>query len=302
MSDPILVFDVSYLAHRAFYAMGDLAHGSEGTAVIFGLLRDVISLQDKFQTGRCVFAFDHPAPKHRQTVLPTYKSSRIARYEKEDNAAKQARKEFRGQLRKLYFQYLPAAGFKNVFAAPGFEADDIIAEVTRTISSRGEAVIISSDEDLWQCCSVRPFVSCFNPQKGKLITYGGFLEKWGFPPKKWAEVKAIAGCSTDDVPGVAGVGEVTAAKYLRGELGAHTKAYGNIKSYPWKDNLDLVQLPYKGTPEFELQEDEVTEEKWQALADSLGMHSIKSSVPRGAVRKSRGRKRNGKGKGFGLSG
>ena len=301
MKDPLLVIDVSYMAHRAFHAIGELAYGSEGTGAIFGLLRDVLTLQDKFQTGRCVFAFDHPARKHRQLDLPAYKSSRLRRYAEESEEEQQARKDFRGQLKKLYRRYLPAAGFRNVFAAAGFEADDIIARVTGTLPPGDEAIIVSSDEDLWQCCSVRPLVSCWNPYKNHLTTHAGFMERWGFGPERWAEVKAIAGCKTDDVPGVVGVGEATAAKYIRDELGEDTKAFQKIESYPWRANLRIVKLPYRGTPSFKIEPDEVTESKWQDLADALGMKSIRAMVPRTASRKSKGRVRHGKGFGFGSS-
>lgn len=302
MKDPLLIIDVSYMAHRAFHTMGDLNHGSEGTGAIFGVLRDVLILQDRFSTGRCVFAFDHPAPKHREHDCPGYKSSRRKRYAEESDEEQRARQDFRGQLKKLYRQYLPAAGFGNVFAAAGFEADDIIAQVAADIPKGEEAIIVSSDQDLWQCMSRWPLVSCWNPQSSKLLTFQGFLDKWGFEPSRWAEVKAIAGCSTDDVPGVAGVGEITAAKYLRDELGEHTKAFENICRSDWRANLRVVALPYEGTPKFELRADEVTEKKWQGVADALGLKSLRGNVPRGATREKKGRKPHGrKGKGFGFN-
>ena len=313
MKDPTLLLDVSYLAHRAFHTMGDLAYGSEGTGAIFGIFKDIQVLQQRFGTGRLVFAFDHPAPKHREHHCPGYKSTRRQRYAEESEDEQRARRDFRGQLRKLYRQYLPAAGFANVFAAAGFEADDIIARVARNIPAGEEAIIVSSDEDLWQCLSrmgtpdergmfKRPQISCWNPQKAKLYTATGFEEQWGFPPALWARVKAIAGCKTDDVPGVPGVGEVTAAKYVRGELGTHTKAYAKIQAFDWRANKRIVKLPYEGTPNFDLRDDEVTEEKWQAVADALGMASLRGHVPT-TTGKTRGRKPNErqKAKGFGLN-
>lgn len=298
MKDPLLLIDVSYMAYRAFHAMGALAHGGEGVAVAFGVLRDVVGLQNQFQTGRCVFAFDHPAPKHRAAILPTYKASRRARYLEESAEEKEARADFRRQLAALYKTHLPAAGFANVFAAAGYEADDIIAKVVQRLPPGEEAIIVSSDADLWQL--LRPGVVVWNPQKAKLLTATGFALKWGIEPDRWADVKAIAGCSGDDVPGVPGVGEATAAKYLRGELGAHTKAHAAIEDRfaMWQENLKLVRLPYYGTPDFEIRPDGVTEETWCGVADALGAKSLRVAVPRTATKKSKGRKRNGKGFGF----
>jgi len=290
MSEPLLLLDTPYLCHRAFHAMGDLSFGSEGTAAIFGVLRDIVLLQEEFKPGRCVFAFDRGRP-HRLKLPPTYKSTRRKRYAEESEEEQAARKDFRRQIQKLCTQYLPAAGFQNAISARGFEADDLIAAVAAALSPNEEAIIVSSDKDLWQC--IRPNIWCWNPQKRQAYTIAMFRAEWGIEPEQWAEVKAYAGCATDDVPGVEGVGEKTAAKYIRGDLGEKTKAHAKLAraeiQCAW--NMRIVQLPYPNTPTFELQSDEVTEETWQALADELGMHSLRSTVPRTVTRKSRGRKR-----------
>jgi len=286
----LLLIDTNYLCYRAFYAMGELAHEGAGTGAIFGVLRDIVALQDNFQTTRCVFAFD-TGRSNRAKLLPTYKATRRKKREEENEEEKQARENFGRQVGALRKDYLPAVGFKNVFAARGFEADDIIASITTRLPGNVEAVVVGSDKDFYQL--LRPNVYCWNPQKQRAYTAKHFRAEWGMEPDEWADVKAYAGCSTDDVPGVPGVGEKTAAKYLCGALGAHTKAYKKLEAarVQYAFNMRLVQLPYPGTPEFVLQEDEVTEEKWVALADRLGMRSLRDNAPRGAARKSKGRKR-----------
>jgi len=300
MTNPLLIIDANYLCHRAYHALGDLTYGGAGTGAVLGVLRDIVGLQDMFATDRCVFAFDYGAELRRHQILPTYKSTRRARYDAEDDAAKEARKDFHRQVRYLRSQYLPAAGFRNVFATEGFEADDIIASVAARVAGGDEAVIVGSDHDLWQC--LRPNVWVWNPQKRSGYSYAQFVAEWGIEPDRWPHVKALAGCATDDVPGVPGVGERTAAKWLRGELGGHTKAAAKLRAAGevLERNLPVVTLPYPGTPRFEIRRDEVTQEKWQALAESLGLRSIMGKAPRSAGRKSRGRKRNGKG--FGING
>lgn len=297
---PILLIDTNYLCHRAYHAMGDLTHGGRGTGAIYGVLRDIVSLQDYFATGRCVFALDYGGRGHRHNILPSYKSSRRARHAEESEEDREARKDFRRQISCLRTQYLPEAGFRNVYAVEGYEADDIIASIAADVPDHDEAVIIASDQDLWQC--LRPNVWCWNPHKRRGYSIEKFREEWGIEPEQWPDVKALAGCSTDDVPGVPGVGEITAAKWLRGALGAHTAAATKIAAATevYQRNLELVQLPFPGTPKFKLRKDKVTEEKWQALADSLGMRSIRSAVPRTATRKSKGRKRRERIGGFNL--
>mgnify|MGYP001569000234 CR=1 FL=1 len=299
INEPLLLIDANYMAHRSWHAMKDLTFNDRGTGAIFGVLRDVVSLQDTFKTTRCVFAFDLGRSR-RAGILPTYKTSRYAHHAEESDEEKAARSDFREQIRHLRERHLPDAGFRNVFAAEGFEADDIIAQFAATLPREDEAVIISSDQDLWQC--LRPNVWVWNLHTQKAYTLKHFRIQWGLEPRRWAEVKAYAGCLTDDIPGIPGIGEITAAKYLRGgELGEHTKAYASLRmgAAIYEKNWPLVSLPFDGTPSFEIQQDEVTEEKWCALADSLGMPSIRDTIPRVATdRKSKGRKRNERGFGF----
>jgi len=293
VNEPLLLIDTPYLCHRSWHVMKNLSFGDRGTGAIFGVLRDIVSLQDTFKTTRCVFAFDLGRSR-RAGILPTYKTSRYAHHAEESDEEKAARSDFQEQIKHLRERHLPDAGFRNVFAAEGFEADDIIAQFSAALPREDEAIIISSDQDLWQC--LRPNVWIWNLHTQKTYTLKHFRIQWGLEPKQWAYVKAYAGCGTDDIPGISGIGEVTAAKYLRGDLGCETKAYAKLStsSELWKRNIGLVRLPFVGTPKFAIQPDEVTEEKWCALADSLGMPSIRDTVPRVATdKKSKGRKRNG---------
>lgn len=298
MAEPLLICDGTYLCHRAFHAVGNLRHEEQGTGAIFGFLRDIVLLQEEFKTTRCVFAFDYGGPTHRHRLSPHYKRSRRERHAEGPEEEQAARQNLVRQMRALRRRYLPAAGFRNVFEAKGFEGDDIVASVAARVPRNEEAVIIGSDKDLWQC--IRRNIFCWNPQRRRATTYEVFVEKWGLGPCRWAEVKALAGDPTDDVYGIKGVGELTAARYLRGVLGPHTKAYQKIREQAASmlvANIPLVRLPYPGTPTFEVVEDAVTEGRWQALADELGMSSIRNTVPRAAPRASKGRKR---GEGFGF--
>lgn len=288
---PVLLIDGNYMCHRAWHAIGALGYGEQGTGAIFGVLRDITILQDEFRTTRTVFAFDGPAGR-RYKLLDSYKSGRRKRHEEETEEEKAARADFRVQIARLCDTHLPAAGFRNVWTAPGFEADDIIAAKALSAPLRQEVVIIGSDQDLWQC--LRPNVWQYNPNTKKGYTYDAFVAEWGLQPHQWAQVKALAGCKSDDIPGVPGVGEKTAAKYLRGELGAHTKAHAKIEDFPVQDldrNLKLTTLPFPGTPCPKLQKDEVTPEKWGAMTDGLGMDSLKNQAPRVAGSQKKGRKR-----------
>lgn len=302
MSGPLLLLDATYLCHRAYHAVGDMMHNDRGTGAVFGVLRDIVQLQEFFRTTRTVFAFDPGGHGHRHKILPTYKATRHKRHAEESDKDKAGRADFQRQIRHLRDRHLPAAGFRNVFTAPGFEADDIIAQIAAGVPEDDEAIIVGSDQDLWQC--IRPNVTCWNPQTRKGYGEQSFRAQWGIQPHRWADVKALAGCSSDDVPGLPGVGEKTAARWLCGTLGAHTQAYKKLAGAKalHHRNIKLTRLPFLGTPEFEIQPDEVTETKWAALADELGMRTLRDTAPRAVGRKSKGRKRATKETGFGLAG
>ena len=296
--NPILLLDTTYLCHRAYHAVGDLAFGDKGTGAVFGVLRDIVTLQEEFQTDRCVFAFDAGVGL-RYALLPTYKHSRAARHAVDTVEERAARKDFALQVLALRHKHLTEIGFRNVVACQGYEADDIIASIAAAVPGDEEAIIIGSDKDLWQC--LRPNVSCWDPQRRKATTAVSFLQQWGLEPARWADVKALAGCSTDDVPGVRGVGELTAARYLRGELGSHLKTAQRIRAarHLYQRNIQIVRLPFAGTPTPELVPDEVTVERWEAVVNGLGMRSLRHTPPRAAEKRSRGRKRD-RGSSFGL--
>lgn len=295
MNGPTLLLDANYLAHRAWHALGDLRHGTGGTAAIFGTLRDAVLLSHEFKAQRLVWCFDYGGKSHRAAQLPGYKAGRAARHAQATAEEKAQREDFQRQLRQLRRQVLRGVGFRNVFAKRGYEADDIIAAAAAATPPGEEAYIIASDQDLWQC--LRPNVHCYNPQTKQLQTADTFRAKYGIDPIQWADVKAFAGCSTDDVPGLPGIGPATAAKWVRGVLGSHTKAYATISNglATYNQNIGIVRLPYPGCPTPRLRPDVVREEWWVEVLGVMGIKSLAGSLPYGAQRKSRGRKRGRRG-------
>jgi DNA polymerase I len=279
MADAWLIFDCDFLCHRAFHAMGSLSHAGEMTGVIYGFLRDLVHLREVHYTDRVVFAFDHGVSKRKQ-LLSTYKGNRLPRTEEEESL----RGELRRQINLLKRRYLPDLGFRNVFYEDGYEADDVIASVCRNSLPKGDvAIVVSADKDLYQLLE-KDRVIVWDVIKKRPYTEEKFRKEYGVAPAVWKQVKAIAGCNSDCVPGVRGVGDKTAAKFLAGNLPASRKTAQAISEFVlgggFKRNLPLVRLPFKGCPTFELREDEYSEKNWNALADRLGMVSLKKSSRR----------------------
>lgn len=271
-----LILDVSCLAWRAFYSIGDLSHEGVSTGVVYAILRDIEDLQARFGTSRVAFCFDRGRPK-RCLVYPNYKQKRKDRRE-QDPVLMKARETIRKQLIALHDDYLPAIGFRNVFSQVGYEADDLIAVVAdAVIADDGRAIVVSSDHDLWQLIGYR--IRIWNPAKPDLITQKKFGQRHGISPSMWPLVKAIAGCSTDGVEGIKGVGEKTAIRYVTGSL-PPGKAFEEItKGHRIIDrNLKLVRLPYAGVKPVQLRPDEVTRARFVALSKRLGINAARLSI------------------------
>ena len=275
-----LVLDCNYLCHRAKHTTGGLSYENKPTGVIYGFLKTVLSFQEMFDTPYIVFCWDSRKNK-RMDIYPAYKRQRKNKYKDLTDKEIQFEKEFRYQMKKLRRNYLHRIGFKNIFVQLGYESDDIIASICINLPMMDEAIIISSDKDLYQL--IRSNVSFYNPQKNKIITLQGFKKIYGIIPEQWIAVKCIAGCNTDEVAGIKGVGEKTVIKYLIGELKETTLAFQKIEKQKAKfirRNYPLVCLPFKGTMNPILQKDIITTTGWNAVTEELGMRSIRNKIPK----------------------
>ncbi len=277
MNRKYLLLDGNYLCHRAKYTTGDLSYGGDATGVVYGFLKSLSGFQDLFNTSDFIFCWDSNTSE-RKKIYPPYKANRVKEYTDEEEEFDQA---FRRQMKKLRTTYLPMIGFKNVFIQRGYESDDIMASIALHTSNEDEVVIISSDKDMYQCLTHNVFF--YNPQTNKILTLQGFKKQYGIRPYEWKIVKSIAGCATDYVKGVKGVGEKTAIKYLKGDLKEDSKKYKDIVSKEgvaiYERNCKLVVLPMEGTKEFKLQKDVLSEDGWKCVVEMLGMGSIRDRFP-----------------------
>jgi DNA polymerase I len=242
-----LLIDSPYLVYRAQYAMKEEEQGA-----VYGFIQTVLSLRQRFDTDHFAFCFDS-SKLRRKTILPTYKQRKVVSEEHEENHRRA--KECMKLLRTVVLKEL---GFKNIFRQTGYEADDIIASIVKKTLKPDEAVIVSSDSDLYQL--LRPGVVTYNPTKELITNEESFCNEWyGLTPSQWSLVKAIAGCRSDNIEGVKGVGEKTAAKFLTGNLPEHIKSYDlvfNADNNEIMKRLSLIRLPFKGVHCFPLRSDE----------------------------------------------
>lgn len=240
---PILIFDSHAIAHSVKFKLIHLAYEEQSVGVLLGFLRKIQSLAKIFETNKIVFTWDSRR-RARSKIYPEYKLSRTTNKSAEMIAID---KLLYPQINDLRFSIIPELGFNNSFFQSGLEADDLIAVIT-SIPTDEDKVIISSDHDLYQLLNNKTHMFSIM-KKAKLYSIEDFKNDWDIEPTQWAEVKQIAGCGTDNVAGISGVGEKTAVKYLKGNLKPTTKAYKNIEN--GKEiiarNEILVKLPFPTT-------------------------------------------------------
>lgn len=266
MKRPWILVDANNLAFRSFYAMRDLSVDGVGTAVAYGIFREVLKIKQDLNAKGVAFCFDVGESK-RKLILPEYKSSR----KDVSKSQKKLIQECRKQIDVLRTKHLPNIGFKNVFWQEGHEADDIIASIVG-YNEGSRFVILSSDSDLYQLLANKR-VSIYNLNSKIIITKKYFERDKGIDPSLWCEVKALAGCKTDDVPGIEGIGEKTAIQFLCGNLTKGKKFEAIVDNNDmWRCNLPIVTLPYPKTKPFKLKRD--SDLNWSKTLKKLRINSL----------------------------
>lgn len=280
MSQRWLILDVSFLCWRVFHtSLKKLSHKEVPTGVMFGFVRDFISFQDTHSTTNVAFCFDSRNLK-RKELLPSYKGTREEKRKQETEEERKSRQGLMDQMHRIRLSFLPELGFSNLFWEDGYEADDLIASLCLNKKEDDEYIIISSDKDLLQLLT--PSVSIWEPKAQLFTTDETFEGAWGIQPRLWPLVKAIAGCGTDDIKGVEGVGEKKAIQFLNRTMNKKTPTYAKIKAAKGlaKSNMPLVKLPFQGTPVFELKKDVINPTIWENVLKQYGMRSLRNSPPK----------------------
>lgn len=296
MPPPVVVVDANNEAWRSFFSTGSLSHNGNTTGVVFGFMRTVQTLEARWPLCRLVFAFDH-GKNLREIKYPWYKATRRAKRkeEKKDPAKRKMFEAMDDQVQALKTSLLRRAGYRNVFYADGYEADDVIARVVDAVHARNAAnghgshearkvVVVSGDEDFYQL--LHPDVSVYQPKNDLEITEYTFRKKYLKAPKDWVKVKAIAGCKSDDIPGIEGVGEGTAVKFLRDCMLVSDRQrdliYDWMTTREYARNLKLISLPLAGCPDFEVKRDKPNPGLWNRVVGEIGATSLmKATTPWG---------------------
>jgi DNA polymerase I len=208
-TDHFYLIDGSGYIFRAYYALPPLTRKSDGLPVgavsgfcsmLFKLLEDSKSNENLQKPTHFAVIFDSARKTFRNEIYKDYKANRS---EAPDDLAPQFE-----YIRKSVVAFnLPSVDL------PNYEADDLLATYAEQILAKGAKVtIVSSDKDLMQL--YKKNVRLFDPMKNKFITSEDIVAKFGVGPEKVIDVQSLAGDSSDNVPGVPGIGVKTAAELI----------------------------------------------------------------------------------------
>ncbi|MEL6744168.1 MAG: 5'-3' exonuclease H3TH domain-containing protein, partial [Pseudomonadota bacterium] len=241
--DHLFLVDGSAYIFRAYHALPPLTRKSDGLPIgavsgfcnmLWKLLQEARDTSVGVVPTHFAVIFDHSSTTFRNEIYPEYKANRDAPPE------------------DLRPQFAVIREATRAFDVPciekeGYEADDLIATYARlAVEAGGEVTIISSDKDLMQL--VGPQVTMYDTMKDRRVGVDEVVEKFGVQPDKMIDLQALAGDSTDNIPGVPGIGPKTAAQLLEefGTLETLLERAGEIKQNKRRENLiefaDLARI------------------------------------------------------------
>ncbi len=236
MSEKILLIDGHSILNRAFYGLPDLTN-SEGkhTGAVYGFLNILFRILEEEKPDYLTVAFDLHAPTFRHKIYDAYKGTRKGMPE-----------ELLEQV-PLIKEMLAAMGVKMV-SMEGYEADDILGTIARRSEERGmDVTILSGDRDLLQLATEKVMIRLPRTSKGKTVVEdyhaAQVLEKYQITPPQIIELKALMGDSSDNIPGIPGVGEKTATKMIV-EFGSIENAYAHLEEVKPNKAKESLRMHY----------------------------------------------------------
>ncbi len=234
----LYLIDGSGYIFRAYHALPPM-NRPDGTPInaVFGFCRMLTQLLDDPEVDHVAVILDAGRTTFRSEIYPAYKAQRP---EPPEDLIPQF---------PLIREAATAFGMPSI-ELPGFEADDLIATYARlAVEAGATCTIVSSDKDLMQL--VRPGVDMMDPMKMRKVGPAEVMEKFGVTPDKVVDVQALAGDSTDNVPGAPGIGIKTAALLINefGDLETLLKRTAEIKQPKRRESLeqnaDLIRISRK---------------------------------------------------------
>lgn len=284
-SKKIVIIDGNSLIHRAYYALPLLSNKrGEYTNAVYGFVNMLYKILDDYDPDYISVAFDRKAPTFRHLEYDDYKAGR-----------KRMPDELAQQLPVLK-EVLDAFRIHRM-ELDGFEADDLIGTLVKFCEGQGiDAIVVTGDKDALQLASQKTKILITKKGISSLEEYNadGVMEKYEITPKQFIDLKGLMGDSSDNIPGVPGVGEKTAIKLIKefGSVEELIRNTGKISSAKLREKIEayaqqavfskrlatiMVDVPLEISLE-ELKREEPDRESLLALFKKLEFHSLMGKV------------------------
>ncbi len=212
--NPLILVDGSSYLYRAYHAFPPLTNSAqEPTGAMYGVLNMLRSLLLQYQPDHVAVVFDAKGKTFRDELFKEYKSHRPPMPD-----------DLRAQIEPLH-KMVKAMGLP-LLTVSGVEADDVIGTLAQQAERQGRSVLISTgDKDMAQL--VTPNITLINTMNNTILGPEEVVAKYGVPPKLIIDFLALMGDSSDNIPGVPGVGEKTAQALLQG-IGSIKEIYADL--------------------------------------------------------------------------
>ena len=203
----LLLFDGNALVHRAFHAIPLLTVSKTGEIVnaVQGFASTLLKVLNEIKPTHWAIAFDRPTPTFRHEIFEDYKAQRP-----------KAPEELVSQIKRVH-QLVDTFNIPT-FEIDGYEADDVLGTLSRQAAQQNaDTLIVTGDNDILQVVS--PSTKVMSPRRSfsDTVIYdeAGVEQKYGISPTQLADFKSLTGDPSDNIPGIPGIGDKTAAKLLR---------------------------------------------------------------------------------------
>ncbi|NOQ41749.1 MAG: DNA polymerase I [Desulfuromusa sp.] len=226
-NESVYLIDGSSYIYRAYFAIRHLSNSKgEATNAVYGFTNMLLTLLREEQPDRVAVIFDAKGPTFRKVLYPEYKANRSAMPE------------------DLVPQIPVIKAVVQAFKLPalelsGYEADDIIATLAKRYADQGlNVTVVTGDKDLMQV--VGDQVRLLDTMKKKISGRDEVIERFGVPPEQVLEILGLAGDSSDNIPGVPGIGEKTASSLIQ-EFGSIENLLANIDQVKGKKRQENLR-------------------------------------------------------------
>lgn len=241
MAERVFLIDAMAMIYRAYFALISrplMTRGGKNTSAIHGFVNTLLKIIEEEKPDHLAVCFDTEKPTFRHNMFPSYKAQR-----------QEIPSDMPWQIDKI--KEIVKAFNLSLLEIDGYEADDIIGTLCKKAEAENSlSYMVTPDKDFMQLVSDKTFQykpvkssSSYKEIEAEIIDKDAVITRFGVPPEKVVDVLGLMGDSSDNIPGVRGVGEKTAVALIQ-EFGSIENLYANIDKIP-KEKLRETLLKYK---------------------------------------------------------